>query len=100
MVTTVPSTPGRPQSEPEAVAPSGKPAGAVDSRFDEIESRLDQTDSDIRELHSRLHQLARELETERRLARSQRYGRYLVWGAVIAVLALLWISMKRRLGMF
>jgi len=100
VVTNVPSTPGRPATEPEASAPSGESAGAVDPRLDELESRLDQTDRELLELDSRLQQLARELETERRLARSQRFGRYLVWGAVIAVLALLWISMKRRLGMF
>lgn len=61
-----------------------------------LESRLNRLEEELGEVCGVLQQLANEQETLLRSVRQQRWGRYLMWGTVIALLAIVWFTMRVR----
>lgn len=70
----------------------------LDSRVSSLESRLAQNERELQDVYGAVEHLVDANERLERALRQQRLGRYLVWGTLIAILAILWLSMQSRLG--
>jgi hypothetical protein len=92
----MPDVPDGACSPPSSPRPSAPPACTATPGYDTLEERITQLENELGEVCGVLQQLANDQEGLARSLRQQRWGRYLVWGTVIAVLAILWFTMRAR----
>jgi len=83
-----------PASDP--VAPS---LLALESRIRTLEHHLAETERELAEVYGAVEHLVQSQEITDRTLRQQRYGRLLMWGTVLAILAMLWLTLRSRLGL-
>jgi hypothetical protein len=88
---------------PTLSSPSSDPipltATAIESRLRTLEHHLEETERELAEVYGAVEHLVRNQETVDRILRQQRHGRYLMWGTLIAILVMLWLTLRSRLGM-
>lgn len=83
-----------PSSEPQVVT-----LITLESRIRQLEHHLEETERELAEVYGAVEHLVRSQETVDRALNQQRYGRYVMWGTLIAILAMLWLTLRSRLGM-
>lgn len=71
---------------------------SLEIRIASLESRLAQSEREVSEVYGAVEHLVTSSERMERALRQQRFGRFLVWGTLIAILGILWLSMQSRLG--
>lgn len=70
----------------------------VDERMNELWDRIRQLESDLENVYAQLEHLSDALNAEQSRGRAARMGRYLLWGALIAVMATFWMMLRQRTG--
>lgn len=54
---------------------------------------------ELGEVYGAVEHLVRSNESIERTLKLQRHGRYIMWGTLIAILAIVWLTLRSRLGM-
>jgi hypothetical protein len=72
------------------------PSQPLPSGLADVDARLTRLEDELGEVCGVLQQMASEHESLRRAVRQQRWGRYLMWGTVIALLAIVYFTMRVR----
>lgn len=91
-----------PLEGPTLSSPSSDPQPttliALDARVRTMEHQLEGIERELAEVYGAVEHLVKSQEALDRSLRQQRHGRYLMWGTVIAILIMLWITLRSRLG--
>lgn len=69
----------------------------LESRIETLETRLAATERELAEVYGAVEHLVGKQETVDRTLRQQRHGRYLMWGTLIVILAIFWMTLQARL---
>jgi uncharacterized coiled-coil protein SlyX len=70
---------------------------ALESRIETLETRLAVTERELAEVYGAVEHLVGKQEAVERTLRQQRHGRYLMWGTLIVILAIFWMTLQARL---
>jgi hypothetical protein len=70
----------------------------LQSRIDALEAHVEAMERELAEVYGAVEHLVNRQEVTDRMLRQQRQGRYVMWGTLIAILAMLWLSLRSRLG--
>lgn len=70
----------------------------LEQRLVRAVDRITQLESDIEELAARFNDLTAAFNTERKMGRSARLARYLLWSAIIAAMATVLMVLRSRMG--
>ena len=91
-----------PVEGPTLSSPSSDPPALtlvrLESRIQTLEHHLEETERELAEVYGAVEHLVRNQEAVDRVLRQQRHGRYLMWATLIAILAMLWLTLRSRLG--
>jgi hypothetical protein len=85
------SSPASTQEPPRIVA--------LEARVQSLELHLEETERELGDVYGAVEHLVKCQEVTDRTLRQQRHGRYLMWGTVIAILAMLWLTLRSRIGL-
>ncbi len=92
-----------PVEGPTLSSPSSDPLPttlvALESRLRTLEHHLAETERELAEVYGAVEHLVKQQEAIDRSLRQQRHGTFLMWGTLIAILAMLWLTMRSRLGL-
>jgi hypothetical protein len=100
----------RPSAHPESFSEREGPtlaspnSGAIsahsslEQRVVKALDRIQQLEADLKSLNAQVRRLGEGLDAERRRTRAARFGRYLLWGALITAMATFWMMLRLRLG--
>ncbi|MGC4067523.1 MAG: hypothetical protein QM784_23335 [Polyangiaceae bacterium] len=70
----------------------------LESRIEALEQRLSSTERELAEVYGAAEHLVASHERLERAVRQQRYGRYIVWGTLLLILGVLWMTLHARVG--
>jgi hypothetical protein len=82
-----------PSSDPPALTLVG-----LESRVQALAHHLEETERELAEVYGAVEHLVRNQEAVERILRQQRHSRYLMWATLIAILAMLWLTLRSRIG--
>lgn len=92
-----------PHEGPTLSSPSSEPQPitlvALESRLRTLEHHLAETERELAEVYGAVEHLVTRQEATDRTLRQQRYSRLLMWGTLIAILAMLWLTLRSRIGL-
>jgi hypothetical protein len=92
-----------PVEGPTLSSPSSDPLPltmvALESRIRTLEHHLAETERELAEVYGAVEHLVNWQEATSRTLRQQRQGRFLMWGTLIAILAMLWLTLRSRIGL-
>jgi uncharacterized coiled-coil protein SlyX len=71
---------------------------ALEQRIAELESRLNSTEQELQEVYGAVEHLVTGQEKTDLAVRQQRLSRYLVWGTLIVILGIFWMTLQSRFG--
>lgn len=86
-------------SSPSSGPHSANPVKELQSKVQALEAHIEAMERELAEICGAVEHLMSSQETADRTLRQQRYGRYIMWGTLIAILAMLWITLRTRLGL-
>ena len=69
-----------------------------DERMNQVWDRVRQLEADLENVYAQLEHLSDALSAEQTRGRAARMGRYLLWGALIGVMATFWMMLRQRAG--
>lgn len=88
---------------PTLSSPSSEPRPTrimeLETRIQALESHVEAMERELGEVYGATEHLVRSNESMQRTLQQQRHGRYIIWGTLIAILVMLWVAMRSRLGM-
>jgi hypothetical protein len=96
-----------PSSFPEIEGPtlSSQPSdsklstiASLESRIESLEQRLTATERELADVYGAAEHLVASLERVERAVRQQRNGRYIVWGTLLLILGVLWMTLHAKVG--
>jgi uncharacterized coiled-coil protein SlyX len=70
---------------------------ALESRIETLEERLAATERELAEVYGAVEHVVAKQESVDRTLRQQRHGRYLMWGTLIVILVIFWMTLQARL---
>jgi hypothetical protein len=70
----------------------------LEAKIQNLEQHLAETERELSEVYGAVEHLVKWQETMDRTLRQQRQGRFLMWGTMIAILAMLWLTLRSRMG--
>jgi hypothetical protein len=70
----------------------------LESRIESLEHRLISVERELAEVYGAAEHLVASHERLERAVRQQRYGRYIVWGTLLLILGVLWMTLHARVG--
>jgi uncharacterized coiled-coil protein SlyX len=73
---------------------------AHEKRIESLEERLATTERELAEVYGAVEHLVTTQENVERALKQQRYSRYLVWGTLILILAIFWMTLQTKMGNF
>lgn len=85
-------------SSPSSGPHSSNPLKELQSRVHALEAHVEAMERELAEVYGAVEHLVNRQEVTDRTLRQQRHGRYVMWGTLIAILAMLWLSLRSRLG--
>ncbi|HMA97664.1 MAG TPA: hypothetical protein VKP30_33495 [Polyangiaceae bacterium] len=86
-------------SSPSSGPHSANPVKELQAKVQGLEAHIEAMERELAEICGAVEHLMSSQETADRTLRQQRYGRYIMWGTLIAILAMLWITLRTRLGL-
>jgi hypothetical protein len=70
----------------------------LEHRIQALESHVEAMERELGEVYGATEHLVRSNESLQRKLQQQRHGRYIMWGTLIAILVMLWVTLRSRLG--
>ena len=70
----------------------------LETRVQTLESHVEAMERELGEVYGATEHLVRSNESLQRALQQQRHGRYIMWGTLIAMLVILWLALRSRLG--
>jgi hypothetical protein len=83
-----------PSSDPQPTTLVG-----LESRVQNLEQHIESIERELGEIVGAVEHLLRGQESVERSLRQQRYSRYVLWGTLLAILGVLWMTLRSRLGL-
>jgi prefoldin subunit 5 len=71
----------------------------LETRVQTLESHIEAMERELGEVYGAVEHLVRSNESIQKTLQQQRYGRYVMWSTLIAILAIVWLTLRSRLGM-